>query len=492
MLEIKTVRGVQAALLFAAAVQAHAATPAPAPKGVLVPAHYTEDIGFTDVFFVTPEIGWVAGDGNTILKTTDGGASWTAQLGGDPESPERAARELFFLDERLGWATAAKSGGGDYNLMHTRDGGENWMQVGEVSGHYDHFEFLSETVGVIVLSDRILRTADGGRSWTPALECRAKVEVEGLPRTVTCDLYSLSFASDRVGYAAGGTSAAKVGLVAKTVDGGESWQVLTVPYEGTAGSDHSDILFIDENTGYVRFGHQSNGQLFRTTDGGATWTGVAGSPGKSMRFADPEVGWCLDYSRLSFTSDGGKRWSSRNIAFPAPPSALSFPRRDTAYIVGEHGMIFRYRLLSESEPAPAKSLAAPAMPPLANAVLEEIEQLEAELAEIDAGIEGAAEAEGGAGWAETPWPQEIAGLQESVDALATGVPELGRRHRNLNLVALGLELLGELSDQGSALEQSFAGLRQAGDPESAAAALAEMQSRVAALKSSIEPFRTGK
>ncbi len=485
MSDFRFARSVVAALWVAAAVPAVAAPAAPAPafKGVFVPVHYTEDIGFTDVFFVTPEIGWVAGEHGTILKTTDGGGTWTAQLGGDPESPDEAVRELFFLDELHGWAMRGKPSLVD--ILRTTDGGENWIPVGELSNHYDRFAFVSETVGVVLYDQKILRTIDGGKTWNPVFECRAKVDVEGLSRTVKCELWRLSFASAQVGYASGGSYEAEVGIVAKTVDAGATWQVHNAAYQVGASHDKSDISFLDENTGCARFGYSDTGKLFRTTDGGSTWTGVAASPGWVMRFADPEIGWSLHEKKLSFTTDGGKRWTSRSITFPATPAAFSFPRRDTAYVVGAHGMIFRYRVVPAAEPTPAKWLAAPAMPSMARAVLGEMARFESDLAEIDTGIEEAAEAGNETGWAETPLPGEIAELQATADSIATGVPELGRRHRSLNMVVLGLQLLSGLSNEGRSLKQSFAALRQARDPGSAATALAEVRSHLESMKSGI-------
>ena len=43
--------------------------------------------------------------------------------------------------------------------------------------------------------------------------------------------------------------------------------------------------------------------------------------------------------------DGRKHWTSRAIHFPAGVNAFSLPARDRGYVVGDHGMIYRYRVV---------------------------------------------------------------------------------------------------------------------------------------------------
>ena len=64
-------------------------------------------------------------------------------------------------------------------------------------------------------------------------------------------------------------------VIAKTEDGGDTWHPWTVlPREdGKEGALH----FFDADTGVLR---TINGKLFRTSDGGKTWTGER--PGRSV------------------------------------------------------------------------------------------------------------------------------------------------------------------------------------------------------------------
>jgi hypothetical protein len=64
-----------------------------------------------------------------------------------------------------------------------------------------------------------------------------------------------------------------------------------------------------------------------------------------LKFADNEVAWCMLGQTWAYTVDGGKHWTSRSFHFPAPVTAFSPPARDYGYVVGEHGMIYRYRIV---------------------------------------------------------------------------------------------------------------------------------------------------
>lgn len=92
-------------------------------------------------------------------------------------------------------------------------------------------------------------------------------------------------------------------------------------------------------------------------------------------------------------------------------------------------------------------------------------------------------------------PDGLAGIWEPVNygehlSLSTGPPELGRNHRNLNLVIEGLRLLGDLAGHGSGLKQTFESLRHANDSEAVAAALLQMSSQLEASQASVDAFRS--
>jgi photosystem II stability/assembly factor-like uncharacterized protein len=483
-------RAALAATLLFVGLSALAQTPASGPKlkGIWEPVNYGEDLSLREVLFVTPDIGYVAGEAGTILKTTDAGATWTALLGGDPQSQERAIEHLWFVTPTVGWATQVTSS--HTNLFHTTDG-ELWTNMGKMPEHHEDVAFATETDGVFVDSKKIFRTQNAGKTWSEVYECVARAEVDGLMRQIQCNFWKVRFASPKVVYALGAAIGADAAVIAKSTDGGAGWSVVAVlaNENGTEGG----LFFLDENTGYVAM--KDAKAAYRTTDGGVTWTGMpATAIARRIQFADPSVGWAMRYNTLSYTTDGGKRWASREFNFPAMENAFSLPRRDRAYVVGEHGMIYRYSVVPEATAISAKAIAAPAMPALDNAVLAQIDKLETGLDKIDAALDAAGSAGGASApagdWSSASVDQQLAQMQSTIDSVASGVPAMGSKHRNLNLVMFGLKLLGDLTGQGNGLKEAFASLRQSQDLGAASAALQSLHGQLDAMKTSVDTFQS--
>lgn len=378
--------GVAAALLSVPSVSpAQSAAARPQMVGVWEPVNYKGDIQLDDVFFVTADVGWVAGiadrsrGGSVILHTRDGGKSWTTQFG-DPESSDRAISRLFFLDERRGWAVRS-AGTGDNLLLRTTDG-ETWEEAGTIAQHLADYLFISPTVGLVAMGAEVSRTQDGGRRWTRTGNCVAMVEMGGLTRKEPCKLRAIHFPSRSVGYAVG-EGAGDFFYLMKTRDGGRTWTTSAVP--GGAGYE---VFFTDERRGFVR---TYSGKMHRTEDGGDTWRAIPAIARSDIKFADPTVGWSMSYRDMVYTTNGGRNWTTREIPFPASVNAFSIPRRDRGFAVGDHGMVYRYRLVRAAEQV-AGAIPAPAMPgfdtelgPRAQALDDFIETLEASVDKMSGG-----------------------------------------------------------------------------------------------------------
>jgi photosystem II stability/assembly factor-like uncharacterized protein len=124
------------------------------------------------VDFVDLQTGWAVGSGGRILKSTDGGASWTAQISGT--TSELSA--VNFLGAQTGWATSVLGG----EILRTTNGGASWS-VANVGANIviRDIAFADASNGWVVGSDItnfpfsatsvLLYSGDGGVSWTPQL-----------------------------------------------------------------------------------------------------------------------------------------------------------------------------------------------------------------------------------------------------------------------------------------------------------------------------------
>jgi photosystem II stability/assembly factor-like uncharacterized protein len=72
------------------------------------------------LFFLDPSTGWAVGGGGTILKTTDGGATWQLQ----PSGTTRDLEAIHFTDRQHGWAVGYMN-----TILKTTDGGATWQKV---------------------------------------------------------------------------------------------------------------------------------------------------------------------------------------------------------------------------------------------------------------------------------------------------------------------------------------------------------------------------
>lgn len=78
---------------------------------------YPSGTTFQSIYFVNENVGWAVGSDGIILKTTNGGNSWTQQV-------SNTTSTLYFiqaLDENNLFAC-----GGNRNFLKSTDGGNTW------------------------------------------------------------------------------------------------------------------------------------------------------------------------------------------------------------------------------------------------------------------------------------------------------------------------------------------------------------------------------
>ena len=325
-----------------------AAAPAPAPKfkAIWEPVPFNKDLNLSAISCVGPETCWAVGDKSTILATTDGGSHWQVQLGGDPASTDPNLARVSFLDARHGWAMTA---GG--TVLGTSDG-STWAELSTVSGTSLGVWFLNPTTGLEIENpsstsqSTVQRSEDGGRTWRPVSRCRVDATVGGLPRQLDCRMRALQVFSPTAVFAGGGASIsmeADVATFGKSTDGGRTWTMSVIP---DSKWHVTDISFWTENDGVAVL---SGGEEVRwTNDGGATWTRAVKQrlwPSRYGVGGGQIIVGVGEGSGIGYSFDGGRTFTSRPFVLPARPQWVTFPDATHGYLVGQHAMVFRYRIV---------------------------------------------------------------------------------------------------------------------------------------------------
>ena len=102
------------------------------------------------------------------------------------------------------------------------------------------------------------------------------------PSGVTTSLRGVSAVSDRVAWASGARN-----TVLRTTDGGATWERRPPPVAGADSLDFRSIRATDDRTAFVASagdGAAGQARIYRTTDGGTTWTLVLADTAKGAFF----------------------------------------------------------------------------------------------------------------------------------------------------------------------------------------------------------------
>jgi hypothetical protein len=108
----------------------------------------------------------------------------------------------------------------------------------------------------------------------------------------------------------------------------------------------------------------ASGQTFWTADGGSTWTGSTSPPAWRSYYASGQgkiiVGVNQNGRQAGYSFNGGRNFSSRAMGLPANVRDVTFPDATHGYLVGQHGMVYRYRIVPTAYTSPGMIGAAAA------------------------------------------------------------------------------------------------------------------------------------
>jgi hypothetical protein len=301
----------------------------------------------------------------TVDRTSDGGATWQSTVlpvtigDGSDGTHTVWPGNLYFVDDRVGFAVLMTSETGLATIVRTEDGGATWAVTGTTATFSD---------GIVPVDANTLWVANGGEpagSYIPARPLLqvsrdagatwSNVSLPGLGDTASVPAPSVEPTGDTTGLSVPGAStggvtflSASQGFVAvdvgtsstsetryyRTADGGRTWSQVGTFGQGAWVAP----FFLDAehwyqpNLAYVPGTAQSGPRvttqgLAVTSDGGQTWTatdenGLSGRPIQTFWTADGQNDAALGLAQSSEPSrlalflswDGGKTWQPADFA----------------------------------------------------------------------------------------------------------------------------------------------------------------------------------
>lgn len=258
--------------------------------------------------------------GSQVFITTDNGQTWQQQsvAGTSNGSPGTGGIvgsylvDMFVLDGQHMWMLSRDAVTNSLSLLRTTTGLAGLVTLpNPLPASFTHMHFFNPSVGLALARAplRIFRTVDGGNSWNVLANATATGSIVTYPFT------TLQGASNAVWIFTNNA-------MLRTTDAGLTWTTATVP-GGFLTVAFENAL---QGLGYTyATSPASTRELFRTTDGGLTWTSVTynnrpmlssiaavpGQPGTYMSVGSTLIVSPFQYvGTTSITRDAGNTWQT--------------------------------------------------------------------------------------------------------------------------------------------------------------------------------------
>jgi photosystem II stability/assembly factor-like uncharacterized protein len=318
---------------------------------------------FKSIFFLSNEVGFVAGYRRSVYKTTNGGTTWTSLsvTAGLMQSGEDL-NDIHFINENVGFGVSTRG-----NVVKTIDGGGTWTLTSLQQNHYalEEVFFTDENTGYAAGAlGEIYRTTDQGVTWTlndtdmgiiyDMREHNGILYVTGSGKTFTTSadngltwapsqsvenasystvssrMYAVTFLNGKILVAGeGGTIFSKNSLAATT------WDLFHTPIWG--GITTTNLKFFNADKGLLIGSGGSQSAVYYTTNGGYSWTRKLLSAAGFYKTADvKENGKGLLVGNRGFytTSNSGETWSNLTAIQPSSSYTSCWLKANNEFFVG--------------------------------------------------------------------------------------------------------------------------------------------------------------
>ncbi len=302
------------------------------------------DASLRGLSVVDDRVLWASGAKATVVKSVDGGKTWT---GCGPNGLEKLEiRSIVAFDENQAIVASA---GTPAIILQTSDAGQTWTEVFRLespAAFFDGMRFWDRQKG-IVFSDPvegrllIATTSDGGRSWQVVAPESVPLAAEKEGGFAASNSVLCVGKEGRAWIGTGGTQSPSSRVYA-TADYGKSWSLSACPLVGDAAAGIFSIAIHPEAKLLVAVGGDYRPEADSTTtaaisrDLGQTWKLANRPPSKFVS----AVVWAKLGTLIatgptnSFYSNDGEHWSPfSDVGFHAMDSSPS----GNVYAVGAEG-----------------------------------------------------------------------------------------------------------------------------------------------------------
>ena len=257
-----------------------------------------------------------------LLHATNGGRKWT-EVGSFPGGVGTAW--VSFQNDQQGWVAIGNgAAGGTFTvtIYDTTSGGAHWvmvsrsMSLGGKAGTPDNPSGCGDTglvalgtlrapvlwlTGYFASAPCVLESTDGGRRW-------GRARLPGTSAAAGGEAWPPVFSSGTNGALVAwyGTAHGGVTAVYSTTNGGNTW----VEHRSPAANP-ALVAVVSATTWFAAI----NRIIYRTTDGGTSWSTVRGSlnfggvqASNTLDFVNTVDGWAMVEGQVWHTTDGGHIW----------------------------------------------------------------------------------------------------------------------------------------------------------------------------------------
>ena len=206
-------------------------------------------------------------------------------------------------------------------LLSTQLFSQTWVRMQSWGLDLESIAWVDQNVGFAVGENLIIRTSDAGNTWE-----ELTVSFEG-------KLLDVSFWDSSTGVAVG-----ENGLILKTQDAGNTWTQIA------SGTIHSlkSVAFSSQNRILAISG---GGEILLSTNTGETWTKINSGTNQSLNdiaFINSDSGYVAGNQGLILrTYNGGNQWASLNSGLTANLNGIAFSTPIIGYAVGDSGNIMK-------------------------------------------------------------------------------------------------------------------------------------------------------